>query len=259
MQLLRDFYLVAVDQLFESGTTPSGIITSNTAIIHPEQEDRGEFKRRYGTILELPVGFSDSHVSIVDPGSPAPRKFVGHDHIEFQRKYGYGNYTNKNYYPSTFEKYEEITCIDIAELVDVSVGQRIYFDEKATEQERYMGMHKGKLLYSIRVDEIICSIKFGMKKNQIQAQGHWVILEPKMEDWNDILIPIEGKPKEEWLQGKVSPDRIWLNGIVRSVNNRDDLQDGDTVIFMRDADAPITIEGKDYTCMYNDEVLAKVS
>jgi co-chaperonin GroES (HSP10) len=258
MQLLHDFYLVAVDQLFESGVTPSGIITSNTAIIHPEQEDRGEFKRRYGVVLEKPVGFSDLAISMVDPGLPPPKKYISHDWIEMMRTYGHTNYDGKFYYPSTFEKYEEITCKQIAELVDVEIGEKIYFDEKATEAERYMGTFEGKSLYSVRVDEIICSVREKLKKTKVIAQGQWVLLKPKMEDWEDILIPIPGKPKEEWLQAKVSPDTVWLTGTVHAVNRRNDLQTGDTVIFMRDADAPITVEGEELTCMYNDEVLAKI-
>ncbi len=259
MQILHDYYLVAVDQLFESNTTPYGIITSNTAIIHPEQEDRGEFKRRFGVVMEVPVAFSDNPVSMEDPGSPAPRKFVGHDWIELMRTIGHKDYDHKRYYPSTFEMYKPITCKDVSKKVNVVEGEKIYFDEKATETDRYMGMYEGKLLYSIRVDEIICCIrKTPTNKHKIFMQGGWLLLEPDMENWEEITIPIEGKNKDQWLQAKIAPEGRWLRGIVRATNGRDDLKGGDKVVFVRDADAPITVEGKEYTVMMHDEVLAKV-
>lgn len=261
MQLLRDYYLVLVDQVFESGLTPSGVITSNSAAIHEWQEDRGEFKKRYGTVIALPASFSEGHVMMVDPGLPAPRKFVGHEYIMAMRKGGYMNRDRSNYYPSTFEKYEEVTCAEVAQKVDVKVGEKIYFDEKATEEERFMGMHEGKRMYSIRVNEILCVIREvkpfpGMKKQKrIIMQGGWVLLKPNMEAWEDIEIPLTNG---QVLYGKAAPGNRPLQGFVKSVNHRTDLKAGDLVYFLKDADAPITIEGEEYTCMWEDEVIAKI-
>ena len=288
MQLLHDFYLIAVDQVFESNVTPAGIITSATAIIDENQEDRGKYKRRYGTVLECPVAFSDLVVDYIDSGVPRYKKYVSHDWIVYMNSLGYDHYnSNQKYYPSTYEGDPQIKLSDIAKRVDVVKGERVYFREESTDPERFMGMYEGKRMYSVRVDEIICSIRTitpfqgynGYKQQRIVMQGNWALLQPNMETWEDITIPLPGKPKEEWLVTKVAPGAKWsvevdedsgkqnwkmtteglpLEGTIKSIRHRDDIKDGDQVLFMRDADAPITVEGKEYTCMYHDEILVKI-
>jgi hypothetical protein len=270
MQLLRDHYLVLVDQLFESGLTPSGIITSNTAIIDDQQEDRGEFKRRYGVVMEIPASFSDRELQMIDPGSPAPRRYVGHEWMQHQRTAGYkaglNEYNHSQYYPSTFERYRCVTCKDISKKVDVEAGEKVYFSENATEPDRFMGRFKGGLLYSIRVDEIICVVRevtplIGYnkyKQKRIVAQGGWVLVKVDMENWEDIEIPVLGKPREEWLWAKEAPAGKTLRGTIKAAE-RPDLRTGDKVVFERDADAPIKVEGEDLTCMMHDDILVKLS
>lgn len=280
MQLIRDFYLVSVDKIFESTTTPSGVISSNTATIDANQEDRGYYKRRYGTVLEVPVTFSKDLVTIIDPGSPQPRRFVGHEYIQKMINIGYPEKDFKNrYYPSTFENYATITKSDISKMVNAQVGDRIYFMEQATDEDRFMGMHNGKYLFSISVDEIQMVVKkkhvfLNHEKHlrhSIHMQGPWVLCEPDMEDWEDITTPegilMKVAPGADWQQvvdddGKTS----WqmnttgkpLRGVVKAVRDGKQYGVGDTVIFMRDADAPITVEGKEYTIIQEEDILAKI-
>lgn len=266
MQLTNDYYLVLVDQLFESSTTPSGIITKNTAAINPETEDRSEHKRRYGKVLEVPLNFTDAHVSMVDPGYPAPKRFVGHEWIEMMRQAGHSQglrpYDERAYYPSTFEQYEQITCADVAKLVDVKKGDKIYFSENATEEERFMGKFQGGLMYAIRVDEIQAVVRemkifTGMKpQKRIIMQGGWVLVENDMETWEEISIPIPGQAVP--LVIKAAPEHKPLRGWVREVAKRPDLKVGDHIVYERDADAPCVVEGKELVIMKDEDILSKI-
>lgn len=282
MQLTRDFFRVAVDKVFETTTTPSGITTSNTAVIDPNQENRGYYKRRYGTVLEVPVEFTDQVVDVVDPGSPSPKCFVGHSHIMGLINMGYQvSMAQSRYYPSTIERYDVITRRDLAKKVNVKVGDRVYFMEHATDEERHLGSHKGKEHFAVAVDEIQLVVK---KKHifvnhqakldhDIFAQGRWVLVKPDMESWEDITLP-------SGIIAKVAPGAKWelvpndentnlaptwqmttegkpLQGFVRATN-RKDLKVGDKIIFQRDADAPITVEGEELTIMHEDDILAKI-
>lgn len=268
MQLTNDYYLVLIDQLFESYTTPSGLISMNTAVVNSETEERSEHKRRYGTVLEVPLTFTDAHVSIVDPGMPHPRRFVGHEWIEMMRQAGYRQgvraYNERAYYPSTFEKYDEITCRDVARGVDVKKGDKVYFSENATEEDRFMGPYKGGLMYSVRVDEIQAVVRegnvfqgySGLKQKKILMQGGWVLVRLDMESWEEISIPIPGQAVP--LVVKSAPEAKPLRGWVEEVAPRPDLKRGDHIVFERDADAPCMVEGKELVIMKDEDILAKI-
>lgn len=275
MQITNDHYLVLVEQYLESYKTPSGIITQNTAVIDEDSENRTEHKRRYGTVLELPHNFTNNDVGMIDPGMPHPRRFIGHEWIQMMRNAGhrkmvrmgeiqvYVPYDEESYYPSTFERYETISCRDVARLVDVKAGEKVYFTENATEQERYMGAYKGGFLYSVRVDEIQAVVRNvnvgipGLKpQKRIIMQGGWVLVRVDMETWEEISIPIPGQDVP--LVVKAAPEAKPLRGWIEGVSHRADLKRGDHIIFERDADAPCTVEGKECTIMKDEDILAKI-
>lgn len=266
-QLLRDFYIVYVDEVWESQKTKSGLITVNTAVHNKdnsseEVEDRGEHKRRYGWVVETPASFSDNALEMIDPGSPAPRRFVGHDWIQLMKIAGYRGYRDHEnpagkYYPSTFEQYETIKMRDMAKLVDVQRGDKVYFDHKSTDMERYMGRYKQGHLFSVQVNEIICSVKekpvfegySKYKKNKIIPQGGWTLVKVLMEDWKDITTP-------SGVIIKVAPEALPLQGKVMYSQKKE--LEGQLVLFERDADAPIVVEGQELTSMRMDDILATI-
>lgn len=267
MQLTNDHYLVLVDQLFESSVTPAGIITQNTAVINPETENRTEHKRRYGKILEVPLNFTKNDVAMVDPGSPPPKRYVGHEWIEMMRAAGYRQglrlYNERAYYPSTFERYDVITCQDVSRLVDAKKGDKVYFTENATEEDRFMGPYKGGMLFAVRVDEIQAVVRetkifTGYKKqDRIFMQGGWVLVKIDMETWEEISIPVPGQAIP--LVVKKAPEAKQLRGWVEEVAPRPDLKRGDHIVFERDADAPCVVEGRDLTIMRDEDILAKIN
>ena len=74
-------------------------------------------------------------------------------------------------------------------------GDKVYFGENATEEERFMGHFKGGLLFSVRVDEIQAVVRetkifTGMKPQpRIYMQGGWVLVKLDMETWEEIISP----------------------------------------------------------------------
>ena len=79
---------------------------------------------------------------------------------------------------------------------DVQPGERVYFHENATEEDRKMGPYQGGMMYAIRVDEIQAVIRkttpfqgyTAFKKEEIVMQGGWVLVRPDMETWEEIAL-----------------------------------------------------------------------
>ncbi len=254
-RLLRDFYLVWLSQVWEN-PSKSGLVTSATAMANngapvnalEQLEDSHELRRRYGSVLEVPLMFSDNMVDIINPGSPQPRRYVGHDWIEAQ---------HQKQQPSTFEAYETVTMKDISKLVDVKQGDSVYFEPRATDVERYLGPYKEGHLFSVRVDEILCKTKkspiFLSHQHHVQEkifpQGGWVFVQIDMEDWADITTP-------SGIIMKVAPEALPLRG--KCVAAQNSKLEKRTVLFERDADAPIDIDGRSLTCMRESDILATI-
>lgn len=267
-QLTRDFYLVFLDEVWESHVTPSGVISSNTSIqnTNEELEDRGEFKRRYGIVLQLPASFSDTPLEMIDPGLPPPRKYVGHEWIQMMHLAGYRGYRDheqpeKYYYPSAMEEYETVKMSDYGKKMNVQVGDKVYFEHTSTDMERYMGAYthnglKGHM-FSIQVNEILCVAKKSpvfinhehYVREKIYPQGGWIFVELNMESWQSITTP-------NGVIVKMAPEALPLQGKVLHAQNSKLV--GKDVIFNQDADAPVTIDGVEMTSMQEGEILATI-
>lgn len=240
--------------MYEDGKTESGIITLNEANINEEQDDRFQYKRLFGTVVGVPLSFSDQPISAVDEGKPAYTMFVGHDSIVDKRNRGYP-WNNKQYNCSTFDAYDIQTMADIGKMMNVKVGDKVYFDEKVTERENFMGHSsssalvgaKKSLIFRCPANQIFCKVE---GKNLVM-QGGWVLVEPDMETWEEITTP-------SGIIMKVSPEAKALRGWVRFIGERDDLKPGDHIIYINDADVRTTIEGVEYFCMLEEEILSKI-
>jgi co-chaperonin GroES (HSP10) len=268
--LLRDFYLVQVDDVWETSKTKSGIITKNNAYhAHDnavdELEDRGEHKRRYGKVIDIPLDLSDDvMVELIDPGTPQSRRYIGHEWLNKMNRMqarGYRDHEDprQKYYPGTFENYGIVSVRDVAKRNTVKIGDKVYFEHTCTDMEYYLGKHGDGHLFAMRADKILCVVKLRPiflnhehhAQKQIIPQGDWVFVELSMEGWDDITVEIAGKP----VLMKVSPEALPLQGKV--VAGPKDLE-GKTVVFEREADAPIEIEGANLTCMRLSDILATI-
>jgi co-chaperonin GroES (HSP10) len=256
MQIIHDYFIVLLDSKYNSGKTESGIIKLNEAYMEDWAEEHLKHRRQYGTILEVPAGYTDSMVDIVTPGLPEPRLFVSGEFIGHKVNQGYRKLPE--YYPSTFESHEVITIKDIASKVNVKKGDKVYFDYLVTDPDRYLGKHNGGEMFMLRVDEIYCKVKKGAIMNadgnfviEIVPQGGWCMVEPTMETWDEITTDagIIIKPK---------PEAKYLDGTVRHIAERLDIKEGDRILYQRHADYTVTIEDVDYFVMKEEDILLKL-
>jgi co-chaperonin GroES (HSP10) len=245
MTFFEDYITFALDKRFEE-KSKSGIITINSAYLDPEESDRFLHKRIYGTVLSIPISYSDTKVHAIDPGLPTPKAFIGHEWIQDKINRGYKIHTNKDYYPSTFEGYEFITLKDISKLCDINVDDVVYFDEKVTEPDNFMGMKDGKELFKARIDEIFCVVRGG----KIIMQGGWVLVEPDMETWGDITTP-------SGIIKKTNPEPRPLMGTIRHVRDHEFMRAGQKIIYKSDADWTFKIQGKQYYVIQENDILGE--
>lgn len=257
---MQDYFLVAIDSKYNEGKTKSGIIMLNSAWLDDGDMDRNEHKRIYGDVLSVPESFSDNGYRAIDDGMPTYRKFVGHDDIVDRINRGYTNHNDKTYYPSTFDKYDVVTMADIARMVDVRVGDKIYFMPQVTEPENFIRKENGKEIYKVCVTDIICAVRHNVKSsntsefylyNQICMQGEWTLIKPDMETWEEITT-------KSGIITKVAPDKKWLQGIVAH-SRHDHLVAGDKIVYLPNADCEVMVEEEKYFVMPVQDVIGKLT
>lgn len=249
MRINLDYFLVTVDKKYESSVRDSGIITVNDAWVDKTLEetyDRFQYKRIYGRVESCPLGYSDTTVSLVDPGIPAPRKYISHDMISAKVKEGYKHYGRHNYCPSTFEDFKKKTLRDVGRRLSIERFDTIYFDYRVTEDENLVGKHEGKDLYKVRADQIICSVKDG----EIIPQGGWCLVEPNMETWEEITT-------KSGILMKSAPQAKYLEGIVRYISPLYNIKAGDKILYEIAANWTVNVEGKDYYAIEEEDILGK--
>jgi hypothetical protein len=271
IEVLQDYFTVAIDCKYEEAKTKSGIIKINTAYVDDQDMDRYEHKRLYGTVLAVPAIYSNNAHRAIDEGYPRYTKFIGHDNIVDKINRGYRNHDQKSYNCSTFDAYEVVTLADIGKKMDVQIGDRLYFTAQTTEEENFLGRHNGKDTYRVIATDVICVVRDDIEEQihsiggdhlpfrkfftgalitAIITQGEWILIRPNMETWADITTPA-GVIK------KPHPDKKWLEGTIAHSHHPDKLP-GKRIVYMPDADAEITIEGEKYLYMPAQDVIGEL-
>lgn len=141
--------------------------------------------------------------------------------------------------------------------------------------EKYRGVRDDGIIdnyevWSVRYDRILCALR----ENEIIMIGDHVLVEPDMETEDDILHPVYYdpsltggkmvlKPKKEWLLVKPNTEPKHRLGWVRKVGTplkgtETDFKEGDRIVFHKNADYPIEVNGKQYYCMKKNHILATV-
>lgn len=243
---IQDYFTVLIESRYNERKTKSGIILINTAWIDDTDMDRNEHKRIYGTVVSVPRMFSDNGYRAVDDGMPAYHKFVGHDDIVDRMNRGFTNHSDKAYYPSTYDKYDVVTMADIAERVDVQVGDKIYFMPQCTEDENLIEKNKDGEIYQISVSEIICAVRDG----KVIMQGEWVLIKPDKETWEEITT-------KSGIIMKTAPENKWLRGLVAH-SSHDHLKQGMRIVYLPNADCPVKVEDEDYFVMPVQDVIGEL-
>lgn len=272
---IQDYFIVEIESRYNEAKTKSGIILINTAWIDDGEMDRNNHKRIYGKVLAVPSSFSDTGFRAIDDGMPSYHKYVGHDDIVVRINEGYRNHAEKSYYPSTFEKYDVVTMADLSKMVDVEVGDKVYFMPQATEDENMLEKEKGREIYRICVTDLICvareqdldyvknsdqlewvdymdgvSIPYSYFPKKIITQGEWVLIKPKMETWEEITT-------KSGIVIKPNPEKKWLEGIVAH-SHHEHCKVGDHIVYLPNADAEVKVEDEDYFVMPVQDVIGKL-
>jgi co-chaperonin GroES (HSP10) len=247
--------MVVVDQEFEVVKMKSGLQTLNAAYFEEEQESKYRFKRQWGTVVNVPALFTDKVFDVVDTGMPQQRKFIPSELIQAMANQGYTKLPT--YWPSTFDEFEEIRLSDIGAKMDIEVGDKVYFDYQVTDKENHLGKHNGGDMYQVNVDQIYCAVRRVRSKvdyryrNVLVMQGGWVLVKPDVETWEEI------KTKSGLLK-KPKPEAKSLLGFVKHVRAGIDLKAGDHVVFEKNADYVVQIEGTMYYVMRERDILCRV-
>ncbi len=246
-QVLRDYFLVQVDSMYEVNESKSGIINLNDSWIEEKERYRFKYKRIWGTVTAVPRGFSDTPVAPIDMGEPNPHLYVGHDIIADMRARGY-DWTREDYYhPGMAEKYDMITLADYGAKCALEVGDKVYFNPICTEEENFIEGKFRSGIFKIRVDHIFCSIVAG----KIMPQSGYVLVEPNMESWEEITTA-------SGIIKKPAPEAKVCEGWVRYVPVGSELPIGGLFYYLKDADWPHRIEGKEYFVMQEKDLLCEI-
>ena len=246
---LFDYFLFTVDKRFETKSESGIIMISEAYVSGGENEESDEFnshKRIYGQVVAVPRSFSDEKITAIDPGLPAPKKYIGAEFIQQMIASGARMWSKKDYSPTTYEM-DFVTCADIGAKTDIRNGDKIYFNYNATELDQYVGKKDGKQVFKVRVDEILCVVRDG----QIISQGGWVIIKPNKETWDDIT-------NDAGIIIKTAPEKIPLEGFIVAANFTEGLKIGDKIIYHHDADWQLTIEGEEAFVIQEKDILALI-
>lgn len=272
MQILHDFFIVLIDKKYNSDQTPTGILTLNEAYMEDKAEGHLKHRRQFGVVIGTPAIFTDTLVDVIVPGMPEPRIFVSADHMQEKANMGFSKLPQ--YYPSSYDEFPQVTLLDIAQKTDIRKGDKIYFDYMSTEDKRFLGPHRDGNLYQIRVDEVYCSVRIVDGKPQIITQGEWCLVEPDFETWEDITSPngvitkaAPGAKFEPTFDDETGDQVDWkmviegkyLQGFVRHISNRKNVKAGDKIMYERNADYVVNIEGTAYYVMKESDLLCVVN
>jgi co-chaperonin GroES (HSP10) len=157
--------------------------------------------------------------------------------------------------------------------MEIKVGDTIYFHFNTIVPNNKVKIDTvdGKKVYyfKVRVDQIICAVRDG----KIIPVSSYTLIEPDKESWDDILKPVYSnikgpdgkyllKPKEQWIQTKIMPDKRYLLGFVRHVGSpmkgdTCDLVTGDKILYRRYADWTNKIEGQEYFAILQRHIIGR--
>lgn len=232
---LYDHYLIQIPKVFDELET-NGIIGRNTAWYIEQERDRYARKVRKGLVIAKPHAFTEDSYQPIDPGVPNPRVYLGHDQIQEMRNAG--RKSLPEYYPSARERIDWLSLADIGRLVDVEVGEEVWFHPNVSEPENLHQELEIGNVYKAFPDVLICA--------NGRMQAGWVFVEPIQEN-NEV----------DGFVLSVEPEHKMLEGIVRNIRNRPDLRIGDHVYFQENSNWEYEVDGKLYFAMKEENIWMK--
>lgn len=270
MQIADNYVIFKVDKLWEDM-----VKYQNNQFYFDPMFDPSRHTRCFGEVVQLPLRLKK--VPMLQENVGIPR-----------------------YYEQAPYFYKWVT--DIEE--EVQVGDKIYFHFNTIMKLKQNLIKEVKdpknsaltteWWLKVRYDSIICAVRYEdvpqetepkagevpEKKTVIIPIGSYTLVEPDMESWDDILLPIaqvgaDGKalkdvagqtlvkPKEQWLQKKVRPEAKPLRGWVRHVGSplkgdKLEIKVGQMIYYKPNADWVNRIEGKEYYAIRQKHILGRI-
>jgi hypothetical protein len=222
----------------------------------------------YATVYQTPLEMGNMPIMQIPSGAPmygpvnAPKGLEEYPSTDM--------YTIGGVY-----KYKYVSDIE----QEVQAGDKIYFKPRTLNAvKNHMATlrddkgHAKKYIYKVPYENIFCAVREG----KIIMIGGWVLLDPIMEDFEDLLIrtyhptlkDTDGNPllmpKDKWIQKKAAPEHDNLRGIIAHIGtplkgDHCDIQAGMSVVFRRQQTTFFqVIEGKKYIVLSQDMILAEL-
>jgi hypothetical protein len=236
MQIIYDQILIRVDNVYDV-ETESGMALINEAYFIDKERDRYERKIRYGIIESVPLEYSEKKHMPIDPGYPNPRLYTSHDDIQEKVNVGY-EWGNAQYSPAAKEGLDYKTIRDYGLLMDLRVGDKVYFHPSVTEADN--SQEEG--IYRAQVHEIVSTVRDGV----VIAQGEHLLVQPHTDEELvvvDMVLTMESQDK--LLEGTV-------------VYGGQAVGPGDVICFEEDSNWEFVIEGIRYFAMIEENVFLKL-
>lgn len=247
MQILNDYFMVLVDQLYETSVTDEGIITLAASWVNSQAEERYIHKRIYGDVIGVPRNFTDTKYDVIDHGYPDPKMHISGELIQNYINAGYKHYDRQSYSVAGCDGFEPLTLADWAKNTDIQLGDKVYFDPRVTEPHNMLGVFQKKQFFKVRVDEIMCVVR----RDELIMQGDWCLTEPIEESWESIRTA-------SGLYKKPHPDKVYMQGKLKHFRNRTDVQKNDIIIHRPGMDWRLKVQGKEYYAIQNVDIIAKL-
>lgn len=174
----------------------------------------------FATVYQLPIDMGKSPLITKSPGHPGYGPISRPSNLESSPSHDI--YAIGNVY-----RYRYISDI----VQEVEIGDKIYFKPRTLNNKANMmgdlkddkGTTK-QYIYKVPYENIFCTVRNG----NIKMIGGWILLDPIMEEWGDIVqktyYPYTDKfggkierPKKEWIYKKMAPEHINQTGIIAHV------------------------------------------
>lgn len=259
------YVLVITDAMYKAETGRKGI--DGKEIVMDIAFDPMRYALNFASVYQLPIEMGKQSFLQKYPGVPGYgpiRRPPNLDTSPSADIYAIGN----------VYKYKTVGDIQ----PDVAIGDKIYFKPRTLNSKRnFMGALKdeqgktSKYIYKVPYENIFCTVRDG----QINMIGGWVLLEPLMEDWEDVVVktyydfkdalglPIE-RPKKEWIYKKAAPETENQRAIVAHIGpplkgEPCDIEVGHRVFFRKQQTTFFQgIEGKKYIVLTQDHLLCQL-
>lgn len=226
-------------------------------------------RKHYGKVIGLPLRLtSDVKITQVDPGLPAPGRYLSNESV-----LGLGQYASSWSCLNSFE-YQWKTAADLE--MEVEVGDKIYFHHNTVTNDNLVS-DMGPKVYKLGYSNAICVVRDCIDypcshlgnwkiikkwKQIIPVAGH-ILVEPLWEEGvEDLGNGQRGKLSKFGIVSELHDQPEPLRGRVVATGNpfkgeKRELEVGDNVVYLPHSDYEMEIEGKKYYVMKYWEIIAK--